>query len=81
MNFNCAQGVQPRYYLGDQLTATCSTDPAYPEPVIKWWINGHAADTKHVTRSGHFKARTTLQKIILPIVIKILNKILFILQI
>jgi hypothetical protein len=50
------QGVQPRYYLGDQLTATCSTDPAYPEPVMKWWINGHAADTKHVTRSGLYKA-------------------------
>ena len=46
----------PRYYLGDQLTATCSTDPAaFPEPVIRWWINDAAADAKHVANGGHFR--------------------------
>ncbi|XP_023339970.1 uncharacterized protein LOC111710153 [Eurytemora carolleeae] len=37
-------GVQARYYLGDEVIATCWSGYSYPSPQFKWWINDSAAD-------------------------------------
>jgi hypothetical protein len=37
-------GVQARYTLGDEVSATCWSAYSHPEPVFKWWINDSAAD-------------------------------------
>jgi hypothetical protein len=47
--------VKSSYYLGDQLTATCLTDPSHPEPIMKWWINDNPADAKYAHQLDQFR--------------------------